>query len=163
MRCAIPSPPIFWAPAAISGPSRSFWATPRCRRRNATPTSIPPVSSTSTGGRIREPGGSPTPSGVGLRQGRRGDPQDLVARVLELDRFVLRLGEAGISNANVGSGRRVLGPHHMLAEYFFCHARLYSDLFRPARPEIVVQRPNALVKKAFTSATKACHAASLAP
>src|SRR5437762_9988535 len=124
MRCATPSPPIFWAPAAISGPSRSFWATPRYRRRSVTPTSIPPVSPPSIARPIPGPRGSPTLSGVGFWQGRRGDPQDLVAGVLELHRLVFRLGEAGITNADVSLGRRVLGPHHMLAEYFFCHTPL---------------------------------------
>src|SRR5215207_1820719 len=55
------------------------------------------------------------------RQRRRGDLQDLVASLLELDRFVFRFLEAGIADAKLQFCRRVLGPHHMLAECFCCH------------------------------------------
>src|SRR5918996_1299618 len=54
------------------------------------------------------------------RQRRRGDLQDLVASLLELDRFVFRFLEAGVADAKLQFCRRVLGPHHMLAECCFC-------------------------------------------
>ena len=55
MRSAIPSPRISSAAAATSAQSRSFSATPACRRRRSTRASMPRGCSTSTGRRIQEP------------------------------------------------------------------------------------------------------------
>ena len=55
MRCAIPSPRICSAAAAICAPSRNCSAMPACRRRRSIPASTPTGCSKSTSGRIRAP------------------------------------------------------------------------------------------------------------
>src|SRR5882757_3437186 len=70
-------------------------------------------------------------SGVGLWQGRRRDPQDLVSRLLELDRLGFRFRQTGIADADLGLRGRVFCPDHVLAENIFCHARIIPTLTRP--------------------------------
>src|SRR4030081_1027508 len=67
-------------------------------------------------------------SGVGLRQGRGRDPEDLVPRLLELDRLGLGFRQTGIADADLGLRGRVFCPDHVLAENIFCHACIIPTL-----------------------------------
>ena len=100
-RCAIPLPPTCWPAAAICAPSRSCWATPRCRRRSATPRSTPPGSSPFIEPRILALGVPAPGEFTGVLTTNRCFP----AALLRQDHRAQRLGCGAVVPAGVESIR----------------------------------------------------------